>query len=303
MDDRLRDLKVPLTAKYAPNEADVEAGERVENPAFQEFLKKLDKCGKGITSIRTCTDSINKYRAELAKTANPSSEQKKFKEIESISNDAKKYIDKIKKALGEMKSNLRANKDLDDDDKAIIEKKIVYQFDNLKETINEFKNAQIDCKSEFDTKIQRQFQIVTQDEQYSKKEIKQIMEDPAQMQEIIQQKMTGTASLKLTTAVRDIEEKLRDIEILAGNIDIITELLEDLGLMIKEQGDIIDSVGNNIKDAGAKTDKGLTNLEEAKEQNDKYNKRQWWFCCCIIMLLIVIGSPIIITVLIRSGIF
>lgn len=303
MDDRLKDLKVPLTAKYTPNEADVEGGEQSENPVLKEFLKELEKCGQGISSIRTCTDNINKYRKELGKTANPTSEKKKFDEIDAISKNAKKYIDKIKKALGEMKKNLGLNKDLDDQDRKIIGKKIIYQIDNLKVSVQEFKTAQMDCKMEFDKKIQRQFEIVTQDEEYSKKEIKEIMEDPAQMQDIIQKKMTGTASLKLANVVRDIEEKLQDIEILADNIHVLTELLEDLNMLVKEQGVMIDEVGQNIQDAGAKADKGLTNLQEAKEQNDKYNKRQWWFCCCIIMLLIVIGSPILITVLIRSGIF
>ncbi len=52
----------------------------------------------------------------------------------------------------------------------------------------------------------------------------------------------------------------------------ITTLLEEINLLIKESGDIVDEIEKTVKDAKKLTDEGVNNLVEAREHHQSARK-------------------------------
>ena len=71
-------------------------------------------------------------------------------------------------------------------------------------------------------------------------------------------------------------------------------------MIVHENGLLVDSIENKIHNAKDYTEKGLTNLEKAKEHHEGTKKKKWWVCMCISMAAAVVFSPILVSIIARS---
>lgn len=91
--------------------------------------------------------------------------------------------------------------------------------------------------------------------------------------------------------MREREEELRKLE---ADIMDVQEIFRDLGAMIHEQQDVVDSIENNVEATAANVQEGNNQLLEAHQHQMKARKKK---CIIIIIVSVVIVVIIIIIVL------
>lgn len=83
------------------------------------------------------------------------------------------------------------------------------------------------------------------------------------------------------------EEALHKLE---RDIVDVNQIFKDLGMLVHEQGEVIDSIEANVESASVNVEQGTEQLRQAKDYQSKSRKKK----CIIITILIVILALIII---------
>ena len=82
-----------------------------------------------------------------------------------------------------------------------------------------------------------------------KKIQKEVIENPQMIQQMYENKLTGAAHIKLQNAVRDLEDRHRDIKNLEKSILQVHNMIIELNALVKYQGEVIDNIEINITKA------------------------------------------------------
>ena len=111
-----------------------------------------------------------------------------------------------------------------------------------------FSNQESDIKKIIETKLVRAAEIVVNQE-LTEEQKKIVIENPQMIQQMYENKLTGAAHIKLQNAVKDLEERHRDIKKLEKSILQVHNMIQELNSLVKYQGEIIDNIEINIKSA------------------------------------------------------
>lgn len=189
---------------------------------------------------------------------------------------------------------------MDDSESRMIKANSSALLDTFKNSVSKFSEIQSRYKKQIEKAVKRQITIV--DEDLDPEEIDELVQDQEKVQKLIQKKMVGTAHFTLVNAVKDIKEKYEDIIQLEQNISQITFILKEIGAMIHENGEYVDSLRSKIHNAKDLTNKGKQNLDDAEGHLKSANKKQGYLCCCLSMVGVVVFCPLILTVLQNTSI-
>ncbi|GAB1598731.1 syntaxin-7-like [Argonauta hians] len=110
------------------------------------------------------------------------------------------------------------------------------------------------------------------DDQESLIQRQQREEQLMQQQEIIEED---------TALILEREERIRQLE---GDILDVNEIFRELGTMIHEQGDAIDSIEDNVNSGYAHVESGMEQLNKAASHQKKYRKK----LCLLLLILVVV---------------
>ncbi|KAH3882364.1 syntaxin-7-like isoform X3 [Dreissena polymorpha] len=111
-----------------------------------------------------------------------------------------------------------------------------------------------------------------------------LVSENVRRQELLAQEQVIEDDLAL---IREREDQIRALE---GDILDVNEIFRDLGAMIHEQGEQIDTIEANVERAA-------THVEEGREQLTKaatYQKKSRKKLCCIVMIFVIIAAIIAI---------
>ena len=68
-------------------------------------------------------------------------------------------------------------------------------------------------------------------------------------------------------------------------------LYQDLGLLVEDQGEQLDTIETNVKDANVEVQKGVEDLREANRlQRAIRAKFCWLILCCLLVLGVIMGA-------------
>ena len=195
---------------------------------MSDFSAKISFCQKEIKNIETKTNEIL-YLKNSVINSTDKEERILAQKINNISSEVNKYQNNIDNIIKELKPLID-----------------IKQFSD---------NEKIDLRIKqnlFNSMIQKYKNICIR---FSKQEsdikniIQEVIENPQMIQQMYENKLTGAAHIKLQNAVRDLEERHRDIKKLEKSILQIHNMVQELNALVKYQGEIIDNVEINIKSA------------------------------------------------------
>ncbi|KAG1676781.1 Syntaxin-12 [Nymphon striatum] len=90
--------------------------------------------------------------------------------------------------------------------------------------------------------------------------------------------------------IAERESRVRQIE---ADILDVNQIFRDLGTMVHEQGEIINSIEGNIEVASHEVNSGREQLHKASQYQKKFRKK----LCCLLLILLIIAIIIVIVVL------
>lgn len=219
----------------------------------QSLIKKLENEINKLISIKNKSiNCISKNEQEISQ-----------KVIEIIDNiyQIKIRIDKIIKNL---KQKLELSKE-DNFSDLRIEKNLFGAFiKKYQSTINRFKLIESDIKKEKETELIREAEIAIHHE-LNEEERNNLIRNPDILVEIYENKLKGKASVRLKNALRDLEERHKDILKLERSINELHQMIKELNLLVIYQGEMLDNIAENVNIAKDNVIKAEATIGKSKD--------------------------------------
>jgi len=110
-----------------------------------------------------------------------------------------------------------------------------------------------------------------------------VVESPTQIQ------MEQDVDLQL------IQERERDIKQLESDIMGVNQIFKDLGMIVHEQGEVIDSIEANVETTAVQVQTGRDHLKKASEYQNKARRKK-----CICIVIVVVALAVIIGIIVGT---
>lgn len=153
------------------------------------------------------------------------------------------------------------------------------------DAMNEYKRVQEDYEDELKNKVSRQIRIIKPDA--NDEEINQIMEtgDPSKY---IKQSIMGPVNAEIEETYREVQDKYKDVVKLVRSVKELQQLFQDMAMLVEEQGQMLNTIEYNVKEAHQQVKDGNKKLEGAIEQEKQARKTKCCVLICILILIVIV---------------
>ncbi|CAD8076353.1 unnamed protein product [Paramecium primaurelia] len=257
------------------------------------FKVNVDGVQRILETIRSNIVKIEELKKGYTSATRSEAEKDVSMKLDRIIQQNNQQQERLKKLMEQVAQDVEEAKEKEPDEPETRMKMDIWAALNLKvqAVLQESQKAQLDFQNSMRNKIKRQ--AVCLDSNLNENQIDELCEDPNKMQELLQKKIYGQASIQLQNAVQDIQEKYQDIVKLERSVQQVYQLFVDMAVLVKNQGELIDNIEQNMVKAKDYVKKGEAQLIKAKKDHQAARKKM----CCIIMiglvLILVIVGPIL----------
>ena len=219
-----------------------------QDESMQDFSSTIAQCQSHIKSIEAKIDQLIRLKGEVISSTGQE-ERDISNKINSIVNSVNTTQNQMDKLIKELKAMLSMEQEDKNDPEIRIKNNLFgSMLKKYQNTCMRFQREESDIKNLIETKLVRAAEIAVNQE-LTEEQRKEVIENPQMIQQMYENKLTGAAHIKLQNAVRDLEERHRDIKKLEKSILQIHNMVRELNALVKYQGEIIDNVEINIKSA------------------------------------------------------
>ena len=227
---------------------DEQIPEKEEDQSMKDFSSTIATCQSKIKSIDAQIDNLMRLKAEVISSTGQEERQISNK-INMIVNSVQTTQNEMDKLIKELKAMLNTEGgDINDPELRIKNNLFGSMLRKYQNTCMRFQREESNIKNIIETKLVRAAEIAVNQE-LTEEQRKEVIENPQMVQQMYENKLTGAAHIKLQNAVRDLEERHRDIKKLEKSILQIHNMIQELTALVKYQGEVIDNVEINIKKA------------------------------------------------------
>lgn len=238
---------------------------------------------------------INELRKKQAKEVKGEKEAEMRKEFSEVLEESRKSQSEVKSVIESMGQTIKECQSIEEY-KGEPELRVMQGIHGavlrkFKLLLRDFQESQINYKNSVQGKIERWVTIVKPDA--TDNEIQEYMKDPESISKLLQKEIGGTASMQLKGTVSDIEEKYKHIQQLEKSVEEVYQLFIDLQTLIAAQGEMLDSIEQNLDDAIDYMKNSQKHLQGAKKQHKKSQTKM----CIILIILVVVIAFLLVFVL------
>lgn len=302
--DRLAELQKGnnLNNSKPFTDQDVEVGTAFDNddasmdPGMIEFWRRIKTCQDKLKVVQNNMILQDEFKRKYKKSTLTNKENEMVKDFDELDEKNSKILKNISQTVKELDFRIKDDKSNKKDQQItrMKEHQLNSLTQNLKLTMTKAQEMNLEFQNSVKKKIKRQINHHN-DGSMTKEEIDKAVNsnNPEALNQIVQQKLFGKASLSLEYAARDIDEKCKGIEQLGRNIRQLFEMIKEISEIIQAQGEQVDLIAENVNKAHDYVVKGNKNLTKAKKHHEEARKKQ----CCIILvgvaILVVLTTSVI----------
>ena len=272
---------------------DEQIPEKEEDQSMKDFSSTIATCQSKIKSIDAQIDNLMRLKAEVISSTGQEERQISNK-INMIVNSVQTTQNEMDKLIKELKAMLNTEGgDINDPELRIKNNLFGSMLRKYQNTCMRFQREESNIKNIIETKLVRAAEIAVNQE-LTEEQRKEVIENPQMVQQMYENKLTGAAHIKLQNAVRDLEERHRDIKKLEKSILQVHNMIIELSKLVSLQGEMIDNIEVNIQQAKDYVLKGEKNVDKSKKNLQSARKKKCIIILIIVGVLIVILIPTII---------
>jgi len=303
MNNRLGDLGVPdWFVQEEQHHGDIETphdgsenGADAQSEEMRNFFSHVEYLQDTISQISSATTEITRLNEE-ALLATTSAREKELSTalepcIRSTNADAKRAKD-ILGLLREDNSRIAREGGNDAD---------LRVRDNLVNTLTRkfiaemkvYQQAQKKYRADIKAKVRRQVQIVKPDA--TEEQIDAVFRDGARggggVEGLYRESiLTGVAD-PIRNAYANVADKYNDVLTLEASVAELHQMFLDFALLVEQQGELLDQIEFQVKNAGEYIDNGNVDMAKAIEKQQSVRKKQCWIIIIVLVVLAIILMP------------
>ena len=119
----------------------------------------------------------------------------------------------------------------------------------------------------------------------TEEEVSELIENPIQVQEVLQRAIFSQAPDKIRNAIQDMNYKYKELTKLESNMKTLFEMIQELSMIVKSQTEVLNSIEENLKGTCHYLESAEKKLTSAKEEYLTGQER----LCCVAVLVVVIA--------------
>ncbi|XP_060787259.1 syntaxin-1A isoform X2 [Neoarius graeffei] len=284
MRDRLAELK----SGRPSDEEDGSVMVPVDQGGFMEgFFRKVEEVRSILDKISSQVNEVKKKHSMILSAPNPDERTKE--ELEQLTVEIKKNANLVRTKLKSMQQSLPPE---DQANRASVDERIQRtQYTVLSrkfvEVMTEYNSTQVSFRDRSKSRIQRQLEITGK--RTTNEELEDMLEsgNPSIFTSdiILDSQITQQA-------LNEIESRHKDIIRLESSIKELHDMFVDMAMLVETQGEMIDNIENNIRNAVEYVGKANEEVKKAvRYQKSARRKIVHVAICgsvCLILLLIII---------------
>jgi t-SNARE complex subunit (syntaxin) len=262
---------------------------------MSDFSSTIATCQSHIKKIESKIDQLIRIKSEVISSTGQE-EREVSQKINGIVGSVQQIQTQMDKLIKESRAMLdQDNRDKNDPELRIKNNLFGAMLKKYQKTCMRFQNEESEIKNIISTKLVRAAEIAV-DQELTEEQRKEVIENPQMIQQMYENKLTGAAHIKLQNAVRDLEERHKDIQNLERSILQVHNMIIELSKLVQLQGEMIDNIEINIQKAKDYVLKGEKNVQKSKKNMEKARKKKCIILLIIIGILVVILLPILIAI-------
>ena len=267
-----------------------------DDESMKNFSTIIAQSQSHIKSIENKTEDLYRLKNTVVNSTGEE-ETATSQELNKIVNQTQQIQSKMKKIIDDLRAELNEEKSEkpDDPEYRIKENLFGAMIKKYQQTYLNFENVEGEIKNIIETKLVRSAEIAL-NKNLTEQQKMEVINDPQVIQQMYENKLTGAAHIRLQNAVRDLEERHRDIKNLERSIIQIHNMIIELSKLVELQGEMIDNIDTNIKQAKDYVLKGEKNVAKSEENMKKARKKKWIIIIIIVVILLIILLPTIIAI-------
>lgn len=267
-----------------------------EDPSMTDFSSAIATCQSHIKNIESQIDKLIRIKSDVINSTGQE-ERENSQKINMIVNNVQKTQEQMDRLIKEIKASLEQdNSNKNDPEMRIKNNLFGAMIKKYQNTCLRFQKEESEIKNIIQTKLVRAAEIAVNDE-LDEQQKKEVIENPQMIQQMYENKLTGAAHIRLQNAVRDLEERHKDIKKLEKSILQVHTMIIELSKLVQLQGEMIDNIELNIQKAKDYVMKGEKNIGKAKKNMESARKKKCIILIIIIGILVVILLPTLIAIL------
>ncbi|CAI5770119.1 syntaxin-7 [Podarcis lilfordi] len=228
-----------------------------------------------IQKITQCTAEIQRVLNQLGTPQDTHELRQQLQQKQQYTNQLAKETDKYIKEFGSLPSISEQRQ------RKIQKDRLVNEFTTALTNFQRVQRQAAEKEREFVARVRASSRVSGGAPEESYKEGTLVSWDSQPQTQILEEEITEDD-------LRLIEERESAIRQLEADILDINEIFKDLGMMIHEQGDVIDSIEANVETAEVHVQQANQQLSRAADYQRKSRKK-----LCILILVLVAGATIL----------
>mmetsp|Transcript_21125 Transcript_21125/g.50171 ORF Transcript_21125/g.50171 Transcript_21125/m.50171 type:complete len:366 (+) Transcript_21125:162-1259(+) len=264
------------------------AGGATQSPFMKDFFDKVGQVKRNMDQMKRNMGTIEKTHGQALSSVSRDAANKRQEELDDLMDQTSTCMKSVKELLKQM-----------DEEGKKHDKKVGHQDsetrirNNMHSTltkkfvqhVKEYQEMQTKYKNKYRERVGRQLKVVKPDA--TQDEIDELM-DSGQQNVFSQQLLAERSTQAAKNALADIQDKHKDILRLEQSIVELHQLFVDMSVLVQQQGEMLDDIQYTVQQAHAYVDKGVQQLEKAKESQKKARKRMCCLMCCFGIILAVV---------------
>jgi t-SNARE complex subunit (syntaxin) len=154
--------------------------------------------------------------------------------------------------------------------------------------MKEYQNSQQTYKNDMKKKVARQVQIVKPDA--TEEEIDAVMRSEGGRDALYREQiLAGGVNDQIKTTYAKVAGKYQDVVALEASVAELHQMFLDFALLTEQQGELLDQIEFQVKQAADYVEDGNVDVHEAVEYQKSIRKKQ-----CIIIMVVMVAAVVIL---------
>jgi len=255
------------------------------------FFRDIQSIQSSIQEINHATKRIGEINEETILTTSEAKEKSLSMELRPLIDQTNKKAKKTKNLLQVLKEEtgkLNKGKKLTTADLRVRDNLCNTTTRKFIDEMKLYQNAQQKYKADLKSKNERQIRNVNPSA--TDEEIDQIMRSDGGREQLFQQQiLAGGVNDQIKQTYTKVSTKYQDVKLLEQSVAELHQMFLDFALLTEQQGELIDQIEFNVKNAADHVEDANVQVYEAIEISKGIRKKQ----CCILIIVIAIVIAIL----------
>eukprot|EP00978_Attheya_sp_CCMP212_P019129 scaffold53217_cov52-Attheya_sp.AAC.3 len=305
MNDRLDDIGAPSWAAVeSDDEGDVEMANKPQAKYMQSFFRDVDSIKSDIDHVKSATRQIHQINeeAQMATTSDKENElSNRLRPLVQATNVRAKRTKNMLALIKNETDTLKEGGEAKSSDIRIRENLSNTLTRKFVDEMKAYQNSQQKYKEDIKKKVKRQVQIVKPDA--TDEDVENVLKSEGGRDALYKEKILAggvndqvNCALIAMLATNDtaslwVAGKYQDVLTLEQSVAELHQMFLDFALLTEQQGELLDQIEFNVRNAADYVEEGNVDLFESIEFQKKIRKKQWyanWLMIIAIIATIVI---------------